>query len=66
MKRSAPDIGIAVTVATQGLPAQRTRVINRVGNYIVLENGIRFHVLDDWVGPGKWHCSNQHAAISAD
>lgn len=64
MKTPAPEIGTTLIVARHAQPPERTRVVNRIGQYLFLENGLRFHVRDDQVGPGKWHLPHEHAAVS--
>lgn len=49
------QIGESVFVAALGERAQRVRVVNRLGNYVVLENGAKFHILDDRKSPGIWY-----------
>lgn len=43
---------------------QRTRVVNHLGNYVILENGLRFHVLDDFIGDGMWMLKDQQVSIT--
>jgi hypothetical protein len=58
------DIGRPVVVTAMGDMPQKSRVINRIGNYAVLENGIKFHVLDDYKGSNCWFCNNSKSMIS--
>jgi hypothetical protein len=63
MTKSTPQIGECVFVRSYGQPNERTRVVNRIGQYVLLENGLRFHVNDDRVGPQAWHLVEPGAAI---
>jgi hypothetical protein len=58
------DIGRQVVVTAMGDTPQKSRVINRIGNYVILENGIKFHVLDDYKGVNCWFCGNNKTMIS--
>lgn len=64
MKKHLPEIGESVFVARYGQPSERTRVVNRIGLYLLLENGLKIHSSDDRVGPRAWHIDG--AAISMD
>lgn len=61
--KPTPQIGESVFVRSYGRPNERTRVVNRIGQYALLENGLRFHVADDRVGPRAWHLVAEGAAI---
>lgn len=58
------EIGHSVLYAMLGEKAVKMRVINRLGNYVILENGIRFHILDDRRGEGIWYVDALQATIT--
>ncbi|MFN5920446.1 MAG: hypothetical protein ACK45I_04000 [Bacteroidota bacterium] len=41
-----------------GEPIEVVQVVNRIGQYIFLANGLRFHFLDDKVGERTWKLEN--------
>jgi hypothetical protein len=49
-----PEPGDFVAVLFSGQPIERTTVVNRIGQYIILANGIRFHFSDDRTGDKNW------------
>lgn len=66
MTKPTPKIGESVFVRTFDHPNERTRVVNRIGQYVLLENGLKFHVNDDRVGLRAWHLAEPSAAICMD
>jgi hypothetical protein len=50
-----PPVGESLTIIEPNQPPRRVRVVNILGKYVMLENGTRFHVADDKVGPRAWH-----------
>ena len=62
--RKVLEIGQIALCSSLGEKAQKVRVINRIGNYAILENGIRFHVLDDRKGQGIWYLPSHQMTIS--
>lgn len=67
MKDRRPAIGtqIVVTYIKEAFASEKTRVVNHLGNYVILENGLRFHVLDDNAGDGIWMLHDQSINITA-
>lgn len=53
-----PEPGDSMAVLHIGDPIENVKVVNRIGQYIVLENGIRFHFLDDKTGENTWKTEN--------
>jgi hypothetical protein len=49
-----PESGHSMAVLFPGQPLEKTQVIGRTGQYITLENGLRFHFLDDKIGEKTW------------
>lgn len=62
--RKTLEIGESALCSSLGEKAQKVRVINRIGNYVILENGVKFHVLDDRKGEGIWYLPSHQMTIS--
>lgn len=43
-----------MAVLFSGHPIEKVKVVNRIGQYVILENGLRFHFLDDRTGDKTW------------
>lgn len=68
MKDRRPVIGSSLNViyASDGFNSEKTRVVNHLGQYVILENGLRFHVLDDATGEKNWTLHDQSINIAAE
>ena len=66
MKDRRPPIGSWVSVAyvREALASEKSRIINQIGNYVILENGLKFHALDDSVGDEIWAIKNESIVVS--
>lgn len=49
-----PESGHSMAVLFPGQPIEQSKVIGRTGQYITLENGLRFHFNDDKIGGKTW------------
>ena len=58
MEIKKPEPGESLFVFYPGEPIENVPVVHRIGQYIVLENGIKFHFLDDKVGDRTWKNQN--------
>jgi len=56
--------GDPVVVTPLGDSPEQAEVTSRIGNYAILSNGIRFHVIDDRKQQGLWYCEQFNAMIS--
>lgn len=67
MKDRRPPIGTTVNIIyiKEAFANERSRVVNHLGNYVILENGLRFHVLDDVAGENIWMLYDQSINITA-
>lgn len=54
-KPQRPQIGAAMICQDAKGESYRTRVVNAIGLFILLEDGQRLHIHDDRVGPRHWH-----------
>ncbi len=66
MSDRRPPVGCQVNVVyiNEAFASEKSRVVNYIGNYVVLENDLRFHVLDDAVGDSIWMLHDQSINIS--
>ena len=53
-----PQPGDSMAVLFIGEPIEAVKVVNRIGQYIFLANGLRFHFLDDRAGDRTWKLEN--------
>jgi hypothetical protein len=62
-----PPIGCLINLihVKDGFSSEKTRVVNHLGNYVILENGLRFHVIDDAIGENNWNLHNESINITA-
>lgn len=67
MKDRRPEIGCAVNViyGQDGFTSEKSRVVNHLGQYVILENGLRFHVLDDAASANSWMLHERSIGITA-
>lgn len=67
MKDRRPAIGTTVNIVyiKEAFASEKTRVVNHLGQYVILENGLRFHVLDDFAGDNIWMLHDQSINITA-
>lgn len=67
MKDRRPPIGCSVTLIyiKEAFASEKTSVVNHLGQYVILGNGLRFHVLDDRAGENIWMLHDQSINITA-
>lgn len=67
MQDRRPPIGCPVNIVyvKEAFASEKTRVVNHLGNHVILENGLRFHVLDDAAGKDIWMLGDQSINITA-
>lgn len=67
MKKRHPQIGSPINIiyAKEAFASEQTTVANHIGNYVILGNGLRFHVLDDATGENMWMLHEQSINITA-
>jgi hypothetical protein len=60
------EMGRSVLVMPLGELPKKVRIVNRIGNYAILENGIKFHILDDREGreSPQWYCTQSKSVIT--
>jgi hypothetical protein len=56
-------VGEMVSVVLPGAFPHDVAIANRIGNYVLLENGFKFHILDDRRKDGFWHLEAEEAVI---
>lgn len=66
MKDRRPPIGswVSLVYVRESLADEKSRIINQIGNYVILENGLKFHALDDSVGDEIWAINNESVVVS--